>query len=370
MNSITDALSLGAATGRWSALGPYYAMFPIRFAFEVVDAYSNRGDAVIDPFAGRASSVYAASVMGRCGVGIEINPVGWLYGFVKLKPAPKARVLARIEKLDNEAKELSTSDIKDLPDFFLACYSMKVLRYLLAARSSLRWKASKTDATVMALILVNLHGKRSQALSNQMRQGKAMSPTYSVKWWKEKGLVPPDIDPAEFLRQRAEWRYKNGAPDLSEGTMILGDSTLMVDKLGELLSGKQDQFQLLFTSPPYYGVTNYYYDQWLRLWMLGGPNQPASGKGNWRKKFTSKPAYRDLLQKVFHGCADIMADDAIIYVRTDAREFTYDTTLEVLQGAFPDKHMRKIERPYSKKTQTALFGDTEEKPGEIDIVLQ
>ena len=59
----------------------YYAMFPLEFAFEVVNTYSQEGDCIIDPFAGRCSSVYAGAVLGRNSWGIEINPVGWLYGF-------------------------------------------------------------------------------------------------------------------------------------------------------------------------------------------------------------------------------------------------------------------------------------------------
>jgi hypothetical protein len=64
-----------------------------------------------------------------------------------------------------------------------------------------------------------------------------------------------------------------------------------------------------------------------------------------------------------------MTPDAIIYVRTDAREFTLQTTLEVLQEAFPNKKIDIQLRPLAKKTQTALFGDSSAKPGEVDIIL-
>src|SRR5438445_9204908 len=75
-----DPSQRGTALGRWVGLGPYYAMFPSDFAFRVVRTYSHRGARVLDPFAGRATAVYAATVLGRQGVGIEINPLGWLYG--------------------------------------------------------------------------------------------------------------------------------------------------------------------------------------------------------------------------------------------------------------------------------------------------
>ena len=61
------------AEGRWARFGPYYAMFPLEFAFEVVDKYSKKGDYIIDPFAGRCSSIYAGGVLERNSLGIEIN---------------------------------------------------------------------------------------------------------------------------------------------------------------------------------------------------------------------------------------------------------------------------------------------------------
>ena len=59
----------------------------------------------------------------------------------------------------------------------------------------------------------------------------------------------------------------------------------------------------------------------------------------------------------------------MIYVRTDAREFTLNTTLEVLSECFPNWEQKLIPRPVKKQTQTSLFGDKSKKPGEVDIIL-
>ena len=88
-----------SAESRWARFGPYYAMFPIEFACEVVSSNSKRGDFVLDPFAGRGSSIFAAAALGRSSFGVEINPVGWLYSIVKLSPAPQEAVHNRILEL-------------------------------------------------------------------------------------------------------------------------------------------------------------------------------------------------------------------------------------------------------------------------------
>jgi hypothetical protein len=362
-------LGLSTATGRWSALGPYYAMFPTEFAFDVVTEHSLAGESVLDPFAGRGSSVYAAAVLGRSALGFEINPVGWLYGHVKLRPAGQARVLARIRLLGDLASQADSALLEGLPPFFSACYAPEVLRYLTVARNALRWKDSIVDATVMAVILVYLHGKLGSALSNQLRQGKSMSPEYCVQWWKAHDLSPPELDTVEFLIQRAKWRYAKGAPSLSIGKVRLGDSTKLLPQLARH-SPPERRFSLLFTSPPYYAITNYHYDQWLRLWMLGGPAHPHKSGGVWQGKFESRAAYQSLLRQVFQASSNVLQETATIYVRTDARKFTYETTLTVLREVFPTKTVTTVERPFTRDTQTALFGDKSKKPGEIDIILR
>ena len=87
------------AESRWAKFGPYYAMFPIDFAFKVVNKYSRKGDYIIDPFAGRGSSIFAGGILERHSLGIEINPVGWLYGTTKLKPAKQQLFLDRLESI-------------------------------------------------------------------------------------------------------------------------------------------------------------------------------------------------------------------------------------------------------------------------------
>jgi hypothetical protein len=341
-------------------------MFPLDFAYDVIEKHTKPGDRVLDPFVGRGSSIYAAAATGRTGCGIEINPVGWVYSTVKLKPATQRRVIQRLREIGREAAGVNVEQAT-LPEFFEWAYTPSVLRFLLAARAILRWKESKVDRTLMAFILVYLHGKRSASLSNQMRDSKAMAPDYSVRWWTERDMRPPDVEPVAFLEQRIEWRYKNGQPNLS-GEVLLGNSVHLLNSAYQRRAFATP-FDLLFTSPPYCGVTNYHYDQWLRLWMLGQHHSPQRQSGKWQRKFASQADYRELLAGVFGGAAHRMSREAIVVVRTDARDFTLTATIDALQRAFPNKRIHEERQPFRSKTQTALYGDSSQKPGEVDIVM-
>jgi DNA modification methylase len=363
--------SLSTSIGRWAAVGPYYAMFPLDFAFEVVEKYSKPGDLVVDPFAGRASSIYAAATSGRYALGIEINPLGWVYAKVKMNPSP----LNKVEKRLQEIAKASTSDkfkkqSENLPEFFQWCYSQDVLKFLLAARSNLNWRGSQVDRTLMSFILVYLHGKLPQALSNQMRQTKAMGNIYSVRWWKERKMKPPQINPYNFLLPRIQWRYEKGLPQTTLNKIKMADSTKVLKKESDAFSSQiGKKCSLLFTSPPYYGLTNYHKDQWLRLWVLGGKEQPIWVSEKYKGRFDSQPEYVNLLDNIFLAASQIMDEKGIVYVRTDTRDFTKTKTLEALRKHFPDWKEKIVDAPVTKKTQTIVLGNTSSRQGEVDIIL-
>jgi hypothetical protein len=226
----------------------------------------------------------------------------------------------------------------------------------------------------MAFLLVHLHGKASDSFSNQMRQTKSMSPKYAIAWWKKRGARPPQIDPIEFLRKKLKWRYAKGMPKKTNSKVYLGDSVTVLSALeGTLTERGLCRPSLLFTSPPYFGITNYHYDQWIRLWLLGGPptdhRTHTQYNGKHQGKFANRAIYGQLLASVFERASRVMKPESTIYVRTDRREPTLAITRESLTKAFPKHRLRQLSRPIEGNTQTKLFGNSDPRLGEIDLVL-
>lgn len=238
--------------------------------------------------------MFSAATLDRIGVGVEINPVGYVYARAKLAPASRCDVEVRLDEIARQAKAKEVRrTAAALPEFFHHCFSHDVRRLLVAARNELDWRRTRVDRTVMSLLLVHLHGKAESALSNQLRQTKAMSPQYAIRWWKKRRMSPPQIDACAFMKARLAWRYAKGVPAVRRGAVYLGDSGFLLAKL--LRDGAMPKADLLFTSPPYFCVTNYHYDQWLRLWLLGfPPNALRNGNGR-GGKFEAREKYKDLL---------------------------------------------------------------------------
>ena len=133
MNGKDEPKKYDTAASRWAGVGPYYAMFPVSFADRVICEHTNPGDHVLDPFAGRGTAVFSAATQKRIGLGIEINPVGWVYGRAKLQTANKERVEERIQWLGSMGSQFRV-EASTLPRFFKHCFCPSVCQFLLAAR--------------------------------------------------------------------------------------------------------------------------------------------------------------------------------------------------------------------------------------------
>jgi hypothetical protein len=345
--------------GRWSKLGPYYAMFPVSFVREAISRSCPTNGGVLDPFCGRGTAPFVAQATGRASVGIDLNPVGWVFSSAKVNPEPDVeRVLRRIKQI--AASRLPTDRIPS-SDFQEWAWCPDVLSFLNSARRNLDWKGDKTDRTLAAILLVHLHGKLGNAASNQMRQSKSMAPDYAVRWWSAKNMTPPQLNPVDYFEACVRWRYAKGIPGGTASSEIMfGDARI------HLPDYKRQNFKLLLTSPPYCGVTNYRVDNWIRLWLLGDTPLP-----NWEtsQRYVDRTSYKRMIFEVFHAARGAMSEDAVILVRTDTRTFTRDVTAATLRSIWPS-HVMFAKSDVAARSQTDLFGgQKDKKPGETDLLL-
>jgi hypothetical protein len=67
----------------------------------------------------------------------------------------------------------------------------------------------------------------------------------------------------------------------------------------------------------------------------------------------------------------MMKRESTVYVRTDKREFTFNSTLEILKRHFPNHSVKIVEKPLTKDTKNSnkTLRDKTMKPGEVDIIM-
>nr|WP_295108302.1 DNA methyltransferase [uncultured Caulobacter sp.] len=288
---------------------PYFAMFPEEFAERNILAYSSVGDVVYDPFSGRGTTVFQSLLMGRKAAGTDINPVAACISGAKADAPSLLQVLRRITELEGQIPE---NRPPSPTPFFDHCFHEKTLGQILYLREALDWRANRIDRFIAAMMLGALHGESHRSklcLSNRMPRTISTKPEYSIRWWTERGLEPPERNAFEVLRELAKFRLKIGKPDLT-GKVVLADARDGAD----VHKGLRRSVKLIVTSPPYLDVTDYGEDQWLRLWFLGGGSAPQA-KLYADDRHTGQDLYWRFLAEVWAGIAPLAAENATIVIR-------------------------------------------------------
>jgi len=242
-------------------------MFPIEFPLKILRQRARRGDLVLDPFCGRGTTNFAARLLGLHSFGVDSSPVAIAITASKLVTATADEILAEARKI------LAGREPHQIPvgKFWRLAYHPTVLDTLCKFREALQANCSTAPRVALrGIILGALHGPKQRTFpsyfSNQCPRTYAPKPAYATSFWRDRGLMPEQVDVLAIIQRRAN-RYYQNLPG-ARGLARLADS-----RRAEALHPETDRsrFNWVITSPPYYGMRTYLPDQWLRNWFLGGP---------------------------------------------------------------------------------------------------
>lgn len=319
------AESAPAEKHRLHALCPYFAMFPETFARESILSTTKEGELVLDPFSGRGTTLLEALLNGRDAIACDINPVAAVVSSAKAAPPSSGRIVGRLDELKRKYgrvdKTKLDAEARALPEFFRHAYATSTLRQILFLRRALAWKKSKRDEFITAVLLGHLHGESEHSpsyLSAQMPHTIAPKPDYAVRYWTKRELRPPNRDTFDLLRQKIEYRLENGVPE-RRGKVVLTDAR----KAAQRFKSAMRKVATVVTSPPYFDVTNFEEDQWLRLWFLGGEPRPTYSSVSHDDRYRSANNYFAFLADVWKGIAPLLKNDAHLVCRIGARAFSH-----------------------------------------------
>ncbi len=344
---------------RWYGLGRYYAMFPAPFVTRAVETFTEPGDVTMDPFSGRGNASFIAAAMGRPSVAVDILPVAWLFTTAKLMPLPTADHL--LTRLRDIQRAVRLQDRECRSEFEAMAWAPAVLGFLRAARRELDWKNDRADRTLMAFIALHAQDSVPNGLSNRLSPTVAHSPSYAVQWWNKRGLIrPPGTDPVAYLADRVRRRYAFGVPDLARSVTRLGDARKELEKM------PRRNVKLLITSPPYHDTTDYWNDQWIRLWLLG-----ANMRKNWkrRQKHSNLAKYQSLIDEVFARAKRHVRGDGVVIVRCGDKPGTADTCRQAVRSVWPSWSLFERRTEVRRRGKASGYGHGTKVICEKDFVV-
>jgi len=343
---------------RFHSICPYFAMFPESFAEHWVGKLTKPGDVVLDPFCGRGTTPFQSLLMNRRAVACDVNPVAYCITKAKTDAPQRKTALVRLKGYEQGYKKKRWLDrFDELPEFFHWAFHRETGAQLLYLRDSLDWKGTSSDCMLMALALGCLHGeshKSENFLSNRMPRTISTKPDYSVRFWKERKLNPPERDVFQIIRHWLEYRYQTEPP--------AGRCDVHLMDMRELPWGKVSlpkSIRCAVTSPPYLNVTSYEEDQWLRLWFLGGETRPRKGQYSIDDRHLRRDRYWDMIADLWRSLGAVLDEKSHVVIRMGGKGLTPKEIVNglVATSDFSKRRIRLIEHQTTtiKNRQTNSF---------------
>ena len=178
-------------------------------------------------------------------------------------------------------------------------------------------------------------------------------PNYSLMYWRKHRLWPHKRDVFEILRGRAEYRL-SAVLSTQNGRVEMSDAR----RVAEVFPDLKGKIKLVITSPPYFDVTNYEEDQWLRLWFLGYAPKPTYRTISTDDRHGNKKQYWKFLEEVWRGFAALMREDGVFVCRIGAKDIDQTRlTLGIkssIGSVFPNAEI--IGRPIVSKIKNRQTG--------------
>jgi hypothetical protein len=240
----------------------YRACFKPQLPRFFIEAFTEPGACIYDPFAGRGTTLIEADLLGRRPIGNDVNPLSRLLVGPRLQPPSIKDVAKRLGDLE---RALPTR--ADAPEDLLAFYHPETLRDIARLRTYfLEQSGDAVDAWIRMVCLNRLTGHSNGFFSvYTLPPNQATSVVRQRKINEARGQVPPKRDVFEIVLRKTKALLKAPLP-VGYGGAAAEILTGPAERTPDIVDASVD---LLVTSPPFLDVVDYPTDNWLRCWFAG-----------------------------------------------------------------------------------------------------
>jgi DNA modification methylase len=286
-------------------IGPYSGSFPPELVYYFLKKYSSENATVLDPFSGRGTTGLETVLNNRKAVVNDANPLAFVYSYAKLFPFTSKEVDSYLNHIPYQDESFSTPLTEEKQYELESYYHKDTLLEMRNLRQYLKSDDSPMGYFVKALLAGTSQGNRISNLSVTMSALICFSAKYMRKWSEKTGVYPEYREVQSRLVAKAERLEKNGLKFRRDSTVLCADA--------QHLEIESNSIDLIITSPPYFNVINYAYDNRVRLWMIGSDYKTTHKT---LMNTSSIPKYTDFVQNTMKELYRVLKDNswAIIVV--------------------------------------------------------
>jgi len=238
----------------------YRASFKPELPDFFIRKFSQPNDLVGDPFSGRGTTVLQAALLGRQGVGNDVNPLSERITNPKIHPVNVESLEKRLEKIAlDQPRDLSREE--DMSMF----YHPDTYKEILNLRDYLDTHHDPIDRFIEMIAISRLHGHSPGFFSAYSFPQISIPKSNQIKINHTRGVEPDYREVKSRILKKAKNSLKDGRLDeiLSCGKksiLTTGDSRQLTDWPDESVN-------LVVTSPPFLNQVDYILDTWIETWF-------------------------------------------------------------------------------------------------------
>lgn len=251
----------------------YTAKFIPQIPRYFIKKYTKKGEFVLDPFVGSGTTLLEAEILGRCPIGIDINPLAVLISKVKTTPIKKEKLGLATQKLFEEISNTKTFIRVEFPNINY-WFDKKTINELSKIKFCIDklYSKNKIDLNLKNFFYVcfsSIIRKSSFAdpynpktyCSPRMKKLKDRGHTFfPLKYFKE--AILKNSDSVTYLNQY----FEKGS--FFRPRFVETNTTLEI-----ILPQNVKKIDLIVTSPPYANAQEYFRNFKLELFWLGLVNR-------------------------------------------------------------------------------------------------
>ncbi|MBV1704276.1 MAG: site-specific DNA-methyltransferase [Hyphomicrobiales bacterium] len=241
----------------------YRACFKAELPRFFIERLTEPGEAVYDPFMGRGTTPLEAALLGRVGLGNDVNPLSAMLARSRLNPPVLTDVARRLVEIDWRAR-VGDAD-RELEVF----YHRDTLIELVALKRWLldrEWKGAldPVDDWIRMVALNRLTGHSSGFFSvYTMPPNQAVGLESQRKINAKRNQAPERRDVRAIILKKSRNLLSDGAPP---GRLPHRVTTAPAHDNRAIGAAA---VSLVVTSPPFLDIVDYRGDNWLRCWFAG-----------------------------------------------------------------------------------------------------
>ena len=238
-------------------LAPYIGKLKSTIARDLVQAYSKRGDLIVDPYCGSGTIPLEALLLDRRVFASDISPYATTLTMAKMLPPPSVEAaIADADDLLFRAAQENAPDLRSIPQWVRMYFHPQTLKESIALACIC---TRERKHFVLACLLGILHHQRPGFLSYPS--------SHLVPYLRDRKFPRsefPDLYNYRPVRPRLLAKIRRA---LRRGIPMGTDARFKQESVERL--HLNFEFNAMITSPPYMNALDYGRDNRLRLWLLG-----------------------------------------------------------------------------------------------------